>query len=92
MSAFLQTISENTLIPIGIAVAIVIAAASYTAWLSAKFTSLSDKITSQGTDLRERIQKIEFMLGERFTKEEFRRWERGLFLANPELKAPDEAP
>jgi hypothetical protein len=85
-------ISQDSLIPIGVAAGVIIAVSSYTAWLSAKFANLSDKIVSQGTDLRERIQKIEYMLSERFTKEEFRRWERGFFMANPNLKAPDDAP
>lgn len=92
MSAFLQILTENSLVPIGVAVGVIIAVASYTAWLSAKFTALSDKIMSQGADLRERMQKIEFMLGERFTRDEFRRWERGFFMANPTLKAPEDAP
>lgn len=87
-----QALTENTLVPIGVACGIIIAVASYTAWLSSKFASLSDKILGQGTDLRERIQKIEFMLSERFTKEEFRRWERGFFLANPLLKPPEDSP
>lgn len=88
----MEIITDQSLVPIGVAVGVILAVASYTAWLSSKFTGLSDKIMSQGTDLRERIQKIEFMLSERFTKEEFRRWERGLFLANPNLKPPDDGP
>jgi Flp pilus assembly pilin Flp len=90
--SLLEAITENSLIPIGVACGIIIAVASYTAWLSAKFSSLSDKIMSQGTDLRSQVQEIKFMLSERFTKEEFRRWERGFFQANPSLKAPEDAP
>lgn len=88
----IEVLSDQSLVPIGVAAGVIIAVASYTAWLSSKFTSLSDKIVEQGNDLRERVQKIEFMIGERFTKEEFRRWERGFFMANPSLKAPDDAP
>jgi hypothetical protein len=88
----MQVISESSLIPIGVAVGVILAVASYTAWLSAKFASLSDKIVGQGTDLRSQIQEIRFMLSERFTKEDFRRWEHGFFRANPALERPEEAP
>lgn len=92
MSAFLQILSENSLVPIGVACGVIIAVASYTAWLSAKFASISDKILGQGTDLGSKIQEIRFMLSERFTKDEFRRWERDFFRANPGLKSPEDAP
>jgi len=88
----LQAITENSLVPIGVATGVIIAVASYTAWLSAKFSSLSDKILGQGTDLRAQIQEIRFMLSERFTKDDFRRWEREFFRANPGLKTPEDAP
>jgi len=92
MSAIIQILSENSLIPIGVAVGVIVAVASYTAWLSAKFASISDKIIGQGTDLRAQIQEIRYMLSERFTKDDFRRWEREFFRANPALKAPEDAP
>jgi len=92
MSLLEQALTENSLVPIGVAIGVIIAVASYTAWLSAKFASLSDKILGQGTDLSSKIQEIRYMLSERFTKDEFRRWEREFFRANPALKPPEDAP
>lgn len=85
-------ISENTLVPIGVAVAIFIAIGSYTAWISKQFRDVGDKIMSQGANISERLQRLEFKIEERFTKDDFRRWEREFFRANPTLRPPEDGP
>lgn len=85
-------ISENTLVPIGVAVAIFIAIGSYTAWIGKQFRDLSEKIASLSTNISERLQRLEFKIEERFTKDDFRRWEREFFRANPTLRPPEDGP
>lgn len=88
----LDIINESTLIPIGVAVALFIALGSYTAWIARQFASIERGMDRMSSDLRLEIGELRHLLSERFTKEDFRRWEREFFRANPTLLPPDDVP
>lgn len=92
IAAFIQAITESTLIPIGVAVALFVALGSYTAWIARQFANIERGMDKMSSDLRIEIGELRHLLSERFTKEDFRRWEREFFRANPTLRPPDDVP
>jgi hypothetical protein len=79
------TLTKDTRVPVGIAVAFLLICFSVQQYLSSQFTTIKDTLTS----VNHKLEKLELIVANGWGRQDMKIWEGELARQNPDLKVPD---